>query len=42
MKPHEAGNVIAVHIRHIREKVEKNPKDPGYIKSVWGLGYKAM
>lgn len=42
MKPHEAGNVVAVHIRHIREKIEKNPKEPQYIKAVWGLGYKAM
>ena len=40
MKPVEAGNVIAVHIRHLREKIEKNPKDPRYIKSVWGHGYK--
>ena len=40
MKPIEAGNVIAVHIRHIREKIEKNPKDPCYIKAVWGHGYK--
>lgn len=33
-------NTIAVHIRHIREKVEINPKQPQYIKVVWGIGYK--
>ncbi|MBQ9086631.1 MAG: response regulator transcription factor [Clostridia bacterium] len=33
-------NTIAVHIRHIREKTEINPKDPKYIKVVWGIGYK--
>ncbi len=31
---------VAVHIRHIREKIEINPKDPRYLKVVWGLGYK--
>jgi DNA-binding response OmpR family regulator len=31
---------IAVHIRHIREKIEINPKDPKYLKVVWGVGYK--
>lgn len=35
-----ADNTIAVHIRHIREKIEINPKDPRYLKVVWGLGYK--
>ena len=35
-----ADNTIAVHIRHIREKIEKNPKDPRYRKVVWGNGYK--
>ncbi|MGL5085286.1 MAG: response regulator transcription factor [Clostridium sp.] len=35
-----ADNVIAVHIRRIREKIEINPKDPKYLKVVWGLGYK--
>ncbi|MFI3200260.1 MAG: response regulator transcription factor [Eubacteriales bacterium] len=35
-----AENTIAVHIRHIREKIEINPKDPKYVKVVWGLGYK--
>lgn len=33
-------NTIAVHIRHIREKTEINPKEPRYIKVVWGIGYK--
>ncbi|NLL78130.1 MAG: response regulator transcription factor [Clostridiales bacterium] len=35
-----ADNTIAVHIRHIREKIESNPKDPHYLKVVWGTGYK--
>lgn len=35
-----ADNTIAVHIRHIREKIENNPKDPHYLKVVWGTGYK--
>ncbi len=33
-------NTVMVHIRHIREKVELNPKEPEYIKVVWGIGYK--
>ena len=33
-------NTVAVHIRHIREKIEINPKDPKYLKVVWGVGYK--
>ena len=33
-------NTVAVHIRHIREKIEINPKEPRYIKVVWGIGYK--
>ncbi|WP_026651134.1 response regulator transcription factor [Butyrivibrio proteoclasticus] len=33
-------NTISVHIRHIREKIEINPKDPKYLKVVWGVGYK--
>ncbi|HCA21571.1 MAG: response regulator transcription factor [Eubacterium sp.] len=33
-------NIIAVHIRHIREKIEFNPKEPRYLKVVWGQGYK--
>lgn len=35
-----SDNAIAVHIRHIREKIEINPKDPRYLKVVWGVGYK--
>lgn len=35
-----ADNTIAVHIRHIREKIESNPKEPRYLKVVWGTGYK--
>lgn len=33
-------NAVAVHIRHIREKIEINPKEPRYLKVVWGVGYK--
>ena len=32
-------NTIAVHIRHIREKIEINPKNPQFLKLVWGVGY---
>jgi DNA-binding response OmpR family regulator len=39
-KPIGAENTIAVHIRHIREKVEINPAEPRYLKVVWGQGYK--
>ena len=34
-----ADNTVAVHIRHIREKIEINPKEPRYLKVVWGIGY---
>lgn len=33
-------NTVAVHIRRIREKIEINPKEPNYLKVVWGIGYK--
>ena len=33
-------STIAVHIRHIREKIEINPKEPHYLKVVWGIGYR--
>ncbi|MDX9872936.1 MAG: response regulator transcription factor [Clostridia bacterium] len=33
-------NTVAVHIRKIREKIEINPKEPKYLKVVWGIGYK--
>lgn len=39
-EPLGAENAIAVHIRHIREKIEINPADPRYLKVVWGKGYK--
>ena len=35
-----ANNTVAVHIRHIREKIEINPREPRYLKVVWGVGYK--
>jgi len=35
-----AENTVAVHIRKIREKIEVNPKNPKYLKVVWGIGYK--
>ncbi len=35
-----ADNTVAVHIRHLREKIEINPKEPRYLKAVWGVGYK--
>lgn len=35
-----AENTVAVHVRRIREKIEINPKDPKYLKVVWGVGYK--
>ena len=40
MKAVGSENMIAVHIRHIREKIEEDPRDPQYLKSVWGRGYK--
>ena len=33
-------NTIAVHVRHIREKIEISPKEPNYVQGVWGIGYK--
>lgn len=38
--PYGAENIVAVHIRHLREKIEINPADPRYLKVVWGQGYK--
>ncbi|WEG73459.1 response regulator transcription factor [Vagococcus intermedius] len=35
-----SDNTVSVHIRKIREKIEKNPKEPEYLKVVWGVGYK--
>lgn len=40
MPPINSDNVVAVHVRHIREKIEENPKEPKYLKLVWGSGYK--
>ncbi|MDF2557936.1 MAG: response regulator with CheY-like receiver domain and winged-helix DNA-binding domain [Bacillales bacterium] len=37
---YNSDNTVAVHIRNIREKIEINPKDPKYLKVVWGIGYK--
>lgn len=37
---YSAENTVAVHIRRIREKIEINPKEPKYLKVVWGIGYK--
>lgn len=39
-EPYGAEGAVAVHIRHIREKIEINPAEPRYIKVVWGQGYK--
>ena len=38
--PYGTENTVAVHIRHLREKLEYNPAEPRYLKSVWGRGYK--
>lgn len=40
MEAFGADNTIAVHVRHIREKIESNPRQPRYLKVVWGNGYK--
>ena len=39
MKPIGVDNTIAVHVRHIREKIEDNPRKPHYLKMAWGKGY---
>ncbi len=38
----DIGKTVAVHIRHIREKIEINPKEPRYLKVIYGLGYKVV
>lgn len=38
--PYGSENTVAVHIRHLREKIEINPAEPRYLKVVWGQGYK--
>lgn len=37
---YDSENTVMVHIRNLREKLEKNPRSPQYIKTVWGVGYK--
>ena len=39
-EPFATENTVMVHIRRIREKIELNPKEPEYLKVVWGIGYK--
>ena len=39
-EPYGAESTVAVHIRHLREKIEIEPAQPRYIKAVWGQGYK--
>lgn len=38
--PYGSENTVAVHIRHLREKIEINPAEPRYLKVIWGQGYK--
>lgn len=38
--PFQPENTVSVHIREIREKIEINPREPNYLKVVWGVGYK--
>jgi len=38
----DAGRTVAVHVRHIREKIEADPRNPRYLKVVYGLGYKVV
>ena len=38
--PYNSDNTVAVHISNIREKIEINPREPKYLKVVWGVGYK--
>lgn len=40
--PYQVKKIISVHISHLREKLEINPKEPDYIKSVYGMGYKIV
>lgn len=39
-EPFETNSIIAVHLRHIREKIEKDPSKPRMIRSQWGRGYR--
>ncbi|WP_409069242.1 response regulator transcription factor [Clostridium sp. FAM 1755] len=36
----DSNNTVMVHIRKLREKIEENPRNPRYVKTVWGVGYK--
>lgn len=38
--PNGSDNIVAVHVRHLREKIEYNPAEPRYLTAVWGHGYK--
>ena len=38
--PFSSENTVAVHVRHLREKIEIDPRNPRYLKLVWGQGYK--
>ena len=40
MKSNNSNNTIMVHIRKLREKIERQPRNPQHIKTVWGVGYK--
>lgn len=40
VKSHNSNNTIMVHIRKLREKIERQPRNPRHIKTVWGVGYK--
>lgn len=39
-EPFDCRLIISVHIRHIREKIEKDPSNPSFIKAIWGRGYR--
>jgi DNA-binding response OmpR family regulator len=39
MQAVDVDNTVAVHVRHIREKIERNPRQPRYLKVIWGTGY---
>ena len=39
-EPLGSDGAVAVHIRHLREKIEINPSAPRYLKVIWGQGYK--
>ncbi|MBR2066971.1 MAG: winged helix-turn-helix transcriptional regulator [Solobacterium sp.] len=39
-EPFACEPIVAVHVRHIREKIERDPSKPTFIKSLWGRGYR--